>query len=76
MPLCRLEEGRAGIFRAKGQLVDDVAGVKLCRLEGYQVVHMHVALLEGLARRDVHVPSHLRPATTCIILTAASASLY
>ena len=30
-------------------------------LEGHQVVHVHIALLEGLARRKVEVARHLGP---------------
>lgn len=49
----------AGVPLAKGQLSDGVAQVKVLVWEGDQVMHMHVALLERLARRKVDIASHL-----------------
>jgi len=58
-----IARGRTRVLSAKGQLIDDVAGVELGRLEGDEVVHMHAALLERLAWRDVHIAGNLRGAT-------------
>jgi hypothetical protein len=44
---------------AKAELVYVVRHVKLLRREGHQIVHVHVALLEGLAGRKVKVSRHL-----------------
>lgn len=46
----------------KGQLCDGVAQVKVLVRKGNQVMHMHVALLIGFARRKVDIPCYLRTA--------------
>ncbi len=50
----------AGVVLAKAQRVDGVADIKMCGLEGHQVVHMHRPLLEGLSRRKMEIASHLQ----------------
>lgn len=44
---------------AKCELGNGVAQVKILVWEGDQIMHMHVALLVGLAWRKVDVPCHL-----------------
>ena len=51
--------GHPWVLLPKGQVVHRVAGVKLGGLEGHQVVHVHVALLERPPRRKVEVARHL-----------------
>ena len=45
---------------AKGELGDGMTQIKILIWEGDQIVHMHVALLEGLARGKMDIASNLK----------------
>lgn len=45
---------------AKGELADGVTQVKVLIWEGDQIMHVHVALLEGLARSKMNIASNLK----------------